>query len=376
MKICFVGDIFLGGDLSRKSVFRLVENAIFNEADIIIGNLEGPISGVIRNSEKSALVASERAPSQLRELGVFAVGLANNHLQDGGDEGIISTLEKLESANIHSFGAGLELSSAGKPLWLNQKIAVLGYCDSNKPHLSQVQVASDRQPGVNPLSFNKVVSDLKELPPDTRVILFLHWGREHVWVPPLEDLTLAKKLLLDDRILGIVGMHCHRVQGVVNNGHKRAYMSLGNFIFPDFYVAPRNRLVDLNDDEKRHVKYRTNSYHTVFHITKKCWPLINRVSLVVGFDTEKLLFTEQLVIQNAETGEVTDLKGVLYFAFKLFFRFLSFTNKTPEVIYRILLRPYYLQSKIKRRFAIRLNQLKQLGIYNFSAKVLDHARNR
>jgi hypothetical protein len=67
----------------------------------------------------------------MKKAGVDAVTLANNHIRNGGDQGVIDTINNLDAAGIAHAGAGANLTAARQPAWLKaggKKVAVLGYC--------------------------------------------------------------------------------------------------------------------------------------------------------------------------------------------------------------------------------------------------------
>ena len=242
MKIAMGGDVFLGGDLSDKSIDPKIKSEAFERSDIRIVNLEQPIS--INNSvaDKCTLFSGPLAIDRLLSLHVNAVNLAHNHIHDKLDAGILETIQYLDKASIGHFGAGNNIQAAKEPYWIDETTCILGYCEFGRPYLKQIQVAKEDLPGVNPLMYESIIYDLNPLPPGKKAILYFHWGREHVWLPPYQDIQLAKKLLEDERVSLIIGMHCHRIQGYLEHNGKRAYMSLGNFLFSNFFIQPPTQI--------------------------------------------------------------------------------------------------------------------------------------
>ena len=112
MKICFTGDVFLGGDLNYKSCKNVVEVEAFKKADIHIINLEQPISDNSHVENKSTLYTDSFALNQLKDLKVNAVNLANNHIQDKGLVAIDETTRHLDSKNIGYFDGGKNIFHA------------------------------------------------------------------------------------------------------------------------------------------------------------------------------------------------------------------------------------------------------------------------
>ena len=334
MKVIFTGDLFLGGDLKNKTCSNIINLKIFKEADVRIVNLEQPISDSFFIANKCTLYTGSSGIFQLKQLGITATNLAHNHIQDKTNIGIIDTLELLDSVEIDHFGAGINISAAKEPYWINDRICVLGYCEFGRSYLKQIQVAGEDFPGVNPLRYKSIMQDLERLPPGKKAILYFHWGREHVWLPPYNDIQLARKLLEDDRVALIVGMHCHRVQGYIDHNRKRAYMSLGNFLFPNFFIQPPTQIA--YPDAIPNDYPITRQYHSVYRLTYKKWRLVNRISLILEYDTEKEHVRHIPVIQDDDVPMVQELQGIKGHVVLLWTDILSLIYQFPPPLYALL----------------------------------------
>lgn len=376
MKVCFTGDVFLGGDISKKSCEGLVNVAVFNNADKRIINLEHPISDTLFIEDKPTLYADSSAVYQLKELKIDAVNLAHNHIQDKGLTAIGETAWQLDNVKIGHFGAGVDITAAEAPYWLTDDVAILGYCEFDKPYLRQIAVADVDRPGINPLRLKKIKHDLDKLSVGKKAILYFHWGMEHVWLPPVEDIRLAKELLEDDRVITIIGMHPHRVQGIIKHSGKKAYMSLGNFIFPNFYIQPPSQLFYPSASEKNKIKHTTRQYHPVFEPTYKKWRWTNRVSLVLEFCIENREINHTYVIQNDEAPTVKELRGISFYFYTIFINFLSFQYLLPNRIYSLLWKLHAFKSKLTWRLQIMWFYVKQLGVKKFSQKALNYVKRK
>lgn len=335
MKIMFTGDVFLGGDLLKyaQDPFQIVQ---FSHAQKIVMNLEQAVSDRPDCEEKSTIYTGSQALDRLVELGVSAVNLAHNHIQDKKPEGILDTVSALKKRGIDCFGAGENITYASLPHWLTGDVCIFGYCEYGKKYLKRVLVAEETSPGVNPLRYEKICADLAlHVPEGKKAILYCHWGREHVYFPPLYDIQLAKKLLEHDKVLAVIGMHCHRAQGVLEHNGKYAFMSLGNFLFPNFYIRPPSQIYYPEQQPK---KYRiTRKYHRVRWITYKMWSRVNRESMIVLYDTDAQTFSYEPVYQRDKEPCVVNLQGWRRKVFLYKVAVLSFVYKQfPEVFYAIL----------------------------------------
>jgi poly-gamma-glutamate synthesis protein (capsule biosynthesis protein) len=284
--LCFVGDLFPAGRLlddDPATVRERVDVPVYWEADYRVANLECPIGTGPPVSKKSTLHAPPDAVDHLDAIGVDVVSLANNHVQDLGVDAIGETVDVLTDAGIATVGAGRTLREAARPCRVTDDLAMLGYCAVDRPSLTKIQVATETDPGVNPLRRDRVAADLDALPDGTRAILCFHWGVENTWFPSAEAVALAESLLADPRVAGIVGAHPHRPQGVLSRGPKRAYYSLGNFLFPSFCLAPP--VASTTDCDPEAVEYETRLYHPVTEPSLKTWPAGARTSLAVTYDS-------------------------------------------------------------------------------------------
>ncbi len=114
--ISAVGDIMMGSDFpspilpasSGKHLFDDVKEHL--QADVIFGNLEGPLcsGGYTSKNTKSGRSYAFRTPPEyvknLLDAGFNCVSLANNHARDFGTKGIKSTMNVLDSLNIEHSG--------------------------------------------------------------------------------------------------------------------------------------------------------------------------------------------------------------------------------------------------------------------------------
>lgn len=369
MKIFFTGDLFLGGDLLGTSCENIINSKLYEQADFCVVNLEQAVSDSDYIEDKCTLYTGTQALQQLKQMKVDAANLAHNHIQDKGLDGIVETVEQLNKEKIKNFGAGANLHAASQPLKLTGNLVLLGYCEFGKPYLNQIEVADNNKAGVNPLRYEKILADLDNLQPNQQAVLYFHWGMEHVWLPPTNDIKLAKKLLADERVAAIIGMHCHRVQGVVSYKGKKAYMSLGNFLFPNFYIVPPTQIAYPSEQEKQQVRFTTRQYHSVYEPTYKKWRLVNRVSRVLLFDTTTQQLKSEFVVQRDDLPKVESVGIVLNVIYSLWTALLSAIYKLPMPMYNLLFKLHAKQTYFIWRTQIKFFHLRQLGLVKFFEKL-------
>ena len=118
------GKILIVGDMLFDRQIRLVgqergEDLIFScikpfllQADMVVGNLEGPITELASVSAGSVPESPENyrftfpttTAEVLQRHNITGVNLGNNHMGNFGEEGIIKTQEYLRRSGVHFFG--------------------------------------------------------------------------------------------------------------------------------------------------------------------------------------------------------------------------------------------------------------------------------
>ena len=372
MKVIFSGDLFLGGDLIDQNLRDNILIKSFHEADMRIVNLEHPISNNSFFQEKCVLYTEEDSVKQLVNSNINAVNIAHNHIHDKGDSGITDTINILKKNGIGYFGAGENIEEARKPFKINEDLYVLGYCQFNSPTLNNIQIAEKNKPGINPLIKENIIEDIEKLPENVKVVLFFHWGREHVWFTQYKNIELSRYLLKNNKVAHIIGSHPHRIQGVLSYGNKKACYSLGNFLFPNFYMSSPSVYIpkpekDLNFDV-------TKQYHSVQKLTYKKWRLVNRISNLVELDTNNSSLNHIFSLQDFNSPIVTQIVGVKRLIVIAFIKFISLFYLLPKRIYILI---EYTTSTLKFfiwYFQILLFKIRKYGLKWFVFKLKNYVK--
>ena len=189
IKLSAVGDIALFGEynnlINNKGdgfPFKLVSSH-FNKRDIVIGNLEVPLSDLGRpdKSKPISLRGPARATQSLKNSGITHVSMANNHSFDYGEEAALDTKENLKIVGVSSFGIGKNLRHARKPLIeeINGvRVALLAY---NSYLTNGRKIAKRNSSGIAPLEYKYIKQDidlLRGYDKSCKIILSFHWGEE------------------------------------------------------------------------------------------------------------------------------------------------------------------------------------------------------
>jgi poly-gamma-glutamate synthesis protein (capsule biosynthesis protein) len=250
--LIFVGDIMLdrGVELAVKKYgngdfkFPFLKIAYsLREANILFGNLEGPISdkGVKVGSIYSFRVDPESIEG-LKFAGFDVLSLANNHIFDYGREAMEDTFLRLEKVGINYIGGGFNENEAYSPIIkeINPirkskisngvsgvKIAFLAYTNLGSPHWS----AKGDKSGIAWLTEEKLKEGVEKAKENADlVIVSMHFGDEYKLSSNSEQKYFAH-LAIDSGADLVVDHHPHVIQEIEK--YKNGYIaySLGNFIF-------------------------------------------------------------------------------------------------------------------------------------------------
>ena len=90
---------------------------IFENADFVLGNLEFVLTDSPKPITKAGPILHGKTSyiKTLKAAGIDAMSLANNHIKDCGEEGVLSTINACKENNVDFFGAGKNINEAKKP---------------------------------------------------------------------------------------------------------------------------------------------------------------------------------------------------------------------------------------------------------------------
>lgn len=212
------GDVMLGRSVYAKMQRRFDYAFPFRKtyeltraADITLINLECPlVPDAEINNEGLKFSSPPQAVDGLTFAGVDVVNLANNHILDQGEEGLIFTKELLEAKG-------------------------LAFCDEEDAAIKEVRGTRFAFVGFNFLSpaltLDEAAAAIKNVREQAQVVIAsVHFGNEYTYFPNLRQKVVAHALVDAGADL-IIGHHPHYVQGVEIYKDKFISYSLGNFVF-------------------------------------------------------------------------------------------------------------------------------------------------
>ena len=207
-------------------------------ADLAIANFENPAPDRFSwHTSKTRFTADPGLIDGLVDAGLDYVSIANNHIGDAGDAGILQTIANLKKRGLAFSGAGKDLAAARKPAMLEAngiRVAVLGY-DAIAP----IYFAAKGETGSAQLSLTRARADIKAARKAGAdlVIVFPHWGREYRNSPFAAQQQLARGII-DAGADMIIGNHAHWAAAVEVYKGKPIWYALGNFVFDQTWSEP------------------------------------------------------------------------------------------------------------------------------------------
>lgn len=229
--------ILFGGDMMFDRYIRTVMRkhgdffpleslrGILSQADMVVANLEGPVTENVSLSETSVIGARENyfftfdpvVATVLRDFHIRVVNIGNNHILNFKEEGVEETKKFLKEEGIGYFGSPLPSDDRFLIKEIQGvKVALVNYNQF---------VWQGKEKAFHDIEIAKTLAEV--------VILYAHWGTEYVAVLP-KTKVLAHEFV-DAGVDLIIGSHPHVVQEKEVYQGKTIYYSLGNMVFDQYF---------------------------------------------------------------------------------------------------------------------------------------------
>jgi len=218
MKFAFFGDYF--------ATNKVTIDPCLTSADVSFINLESPITKRIRSITKAGPVIKGDVENLLDLMTQFPnkifFNLANNHIGDYGQDGIIDTLTALNSTTA-SFG-GVSTNNKIEPVFIgNTDVAVISMCER------QFGISQLGKLGSTSFTADVYSQIIKLKKSGFFVIAALHCAEEmNQWVSP--QMRRFFKSLVDVGVDIVYNTHTHVPAGFEKYGNGIILYGMGNFI--------------------------------------------------------------------------------------------------------------------------------------------------
>ena len=240
LKIVFTGDILLDRGVRREigkhgvdHLFSAGVDSVFREAQVVVGNLECPVTKIQAPVQKLFIFRGEPEWLQvLKHHGITHLNLANNHAIDQGREGLMDTRRNVSAAGMVPIGAGENMDEASQPVLLASQPRNVWLVPSLRLALENYAYLPDK-PCVSQEPMDSLltrVHRLRKADSTAVIIVSLHWGGEHTLQPVSSQRWDAHQLIRAGADV-LICHHTHTLQTIEDFHGKKIYYSVGNFIF-------------------------------------------------------------------------------------------------------------------------------------------------
>ncbi|MBO6214386.1 MAG: CapA family protein, partial [Lachnospiraceae bacterium] len=241
------GDVNLGEHIATTEFMLTQENGILDcfspellsemeSADVLMLNNEYTYTtrGEAIPGKTYTFRAAPQMVDELFKLGCDIVNVANNHVYDYGEIGLLDTLDTLNNAGMPFVGAGHNIDEASKIIYYvaaGRKIALVSATQIERTY-AYTKEATETEAGVlktlHPERYCQVIN--KAAKNADVVVAIVHWGTEGNIAYGNDQVNLAEAFI-DAGADVIVGGHTHCLQAVEYIRDVPVYYSLGNYWF-------------------------------------------------------------------------------------------------------------------------------------------------
>lgn len=229
IKLVFAGDFCSNNP--EKILFSKSLKDLLESSDVNCINFEAPLSkGMLISPNGYNLLQSNSSPDYIEKWGFNLISLANNHMCDYGQEGLMHTKQSFKSSI--TVGAGNWLESY-EVKYIEIKGIKIGFFSGTSSDFSSLKDKWEDSnkigcAWINHYSVNNIISNAKKQ--CDFLIVISHGGIEFMDVP-LPEWRDRYRELIEMGADAIIGSHPHVPQGVENYQGKPIFYSLGNFCF-------------------------------------------------------------------------------------------------------------------------------------------------
>lgn len=231
MRFLITGDLVVNQEYDPEKNIDLQLVKLFESSDFNIVNLEAPVTQSENKIIKTGphLKANKNSTlGVLKKLNINIVALANNHIKDYDEQGVLDTIDFCKNNDINIMGAGKNLKEASETKILNTiegKIALINIAEN------EWSSAGENNAGANGMNFIKDIRKIQEARENYDfVFVIIHGGHEYYNLPS-PRIREQYRFYIEQGADLVVGHHTHCMSGFEIYNGKPIYYSLGNFLF-------------------------------------------------------------------------------------------------------------------------------------------------
>lgn len=273
LRIVFCGDLMI---MNKETPPESTQefHQLFDDADIIVTNIEAPVNHIERNTEMSMGPADgldfdmslEFIYMTFKNMNIdphrVLAGVANNHAGDKGEEGVQKTQELLSSIGCVPIGAarynGDPRGALTKVKASNVTLGFVAWTRWMNNSAKNQYLPIFREEDILGVDWN----DVKKKEGIDFLIGFVHWDFEQSYIPSPSTASNAYRLLVEQDFDIIVGQGPHVLQTVeIVGGSKVVAYSIGNLCSErGTWQTKMGGLFEINISKKKLASYRIHPY--------------------------------------------------------------------------------------------------------------------
>jgi hypothetical protein len=202
----------------------------FQSSDLNIIDLECPLvdAGNIIKKSGPNLKASPETIRLLKFAKINLVAMANNHIRDYGDEGLLNTMNLCQENGIGTVGVGRNHEEARIPYTVIIKGTKLKILNITENEWSNT---NGNEPGANPLDIIKNQYDIKKAKSDSDIVIVIFHGGNEFYELPSPRIKETLHFFADAGASAVISHHTHVSSGYELYNGVPIFYSLGNFCY-------------------------------------------------------------------------------------------------------------------------------------------------
>jgi len=220
-------NFFKEGDASK--LFNDVHSS-FISSDFAIANLEFPLTNSKEGIFKAGPVlrGNECFIEVFKQAKFDVLSLANNHIKDCGEHGVLDTLKVCKDANIETVGAGKNLRESKKPLIKKVEgftIGIMAFAEQ------EYNTASENNAGANYLDIYYDFDEIAKVKESVDYLIVLYHGGIEYYKYPSPLLQKKCRKIIESGADLISCQHSHCIGTFEAYGKGKIIYGQGNTVF-------------------------------------------------------------------------------------------------------------------------------------------------
>lgn len=285
--------LFSSGDVESLFGTRICD--LFSDADLTICNLEGSLTDHSERCVKTGpvKVAPTSAVQAYKQLGVDYCLLANNHVTDGGHQGLLDTMGTLEDAGIGFIGAGRNESSIVRSFVKEIDGLFVGVYNVSETMFNR---PSKDMAGVWLYDEYVVCKEIKELKAECDFVIVVYHGGIEKFQYPSPELRKRFHRMADNGADVVISQHTHCIGSEEYYNGSYLLYGQGDFLLKNFApgLTDTGLVIELviKDGQVQINKHLVNS------VDNKFVRYAERQDLTTFNERSKLLYDENYVFRQ------------------------------------------------------------------------------